>query len=166
MQPSTGRGLEARAHIQDFDSATSVEPHWGYADRVVPCTNDAGSCEYLDVVYESHDRGMIYVGVLWLTFVAVFLAWGVIRVVSAKKSAREGGISKLLRAVGAGTRHYTLPESIRPIFGRTTRLQVIILGLLAGYLLIWNHVGIVYDIWITPVSDMDGVYNTRTSLGP
>lgn len=37
--------LVARQHIQDEAAATSVEAHWGYADRVVPCVVDAGSCK-------------------------------------------------------------------------------------------------------------------------
>jgi ferric-chelate reductase len=52
------------------------------------------------------------------------------------------------------------------IFGRTTRLQLLTLAALAGYLLIFSFVGITYNTWITPVSDMPGVYNTRSSIGP
>jgi hypothetical protein len=42
--------LKAR-HIQVADNTSYYVPHWGYVDRVLPCTNDAGSCEYLDAVY-------------------------------------------------------------------------------------------------------------------
>ena len=52
------------------------------------------------------------------------------------------------------------------IFGRTTRLQVLVLSALSGYLLIFSFVGIVYNTWVTPVSKMPGVYNTRASIGP
>lgn len=45
--------IEAR-HIQMADNTSTMEPHWGYVARVLPCTNDAGSCEYLDSVYVSH----------------------------------------------------------------------------------------------------------------
>jgi hypothetical protein len=38
-------------HIQVADNTSYYVPHWGYVDRVLPCTNDAGSCEYLDAVY-------------------------------------------------------------------------------------------------------------------
>lgn len=41
-------------HIQMADDSSMLEPHWGYVDRVLPCTNDAGSCEYLDAVYVSY----------------------------------------------------------------------------------------------------------------
>lgn len=56
--------LDSR-HIQDHSDADGFELHWGYPDRVVPCKNDAGSCAYLDVVYNAHDVGMLYVGILW-----------------------------------------------------------------------------------------------------
>lgn len=45
--------IEAR-HIQMADNTSTMEPHWGYVARVLPCTNDAGSCEYLDAVYVSN----------------------------------------------------------------------------------------------------------------
>jgi hypothetical protein len=54
-------------YIQDFIDANALEPHQDYADRVVPCKNDAGSCQYLDVVYHSHDLGMLYSGIIWAT---------------------------------------------------------------------------------------------------
>ncbi|KAL6856820.1 hypothetical protein J3F83DRAFT_385348 [Trichoderma novae-zelandiae] len=41
--------LSAR-HIQNMSDAAQFEPHWGYADRALPCTNDKGSCEFLDLV--------------------------------------------------------------------------------------------------------------------
>ena len=69
--------LVARAHIQNYSEASAVEPHWGYADRLVPCTSDPGSCLYLDVVYRSHDNGMLYMGIVWATIGAILLVWGV-----------------------------------------------------------------------------------------
>jgi hypothetical protein len=47
--------LLRRAHIQEHSNTSISEPHWGYVDRTLPCTNDAGSCEYLDAVYLMHD---------------------------------------------------------------------------------------------------------------
>ena len=69
--------LVPRVHIQNYSEASAVEPHWGYADRLVPCTSDPGSCEYLDVVYRSHDIGMYYTGIIWATIGAILLVWGV-----------------------------------------------------------------------------------------
>ncbi|KAH6628075.1 putative FAD binding protein [Chaetomium tenue] len=66
-------------HIQNMSEAAALEPHWGYADRAVPCTNDPGSCAYLDVVYGAHDRGMIYTGIFWLTIGGILLVWAISR---------------------------------------------------------------------------------------
>lgn len=161
-------------HIQDLTTAESLEPHWGYADRAVPCTNDPGSCEYLDAVYESHDLGMLYSGILWITLGGIILIWGLFKHASrpsfptapGASNAGKAGLSKVRRSLRTLIRQYLLPDAARLIFGRTTRLQVLLLAALSGYLLVWSFVGIVYNTWVTPVSDMPGVYNTRTSLGP
>ena len=158
--------LSAR-HIQDFGDASTIEKHWGYADRVVPCTNDAGSCEYLDVVYRTADVSNIYSGILWATFLGILLIWGLFRLVV--KSSQSGGhstLGKLVRSLTAVSRRRLLPESVRSIFGRTTRLQVLILTMLTAYLAIWSFVGITYKTWITPVKKHPELHNTRTSLGP
>ncbi|KAL6865494.1 hypothetical protein ACO1O0_001588 [Amphichorda felina] len=177
---SSSIGHVAR-HIQDHDGAQSLEPHWGYADRVIPCTNDPGSCEYLDVVYDSHDIGMVYTGILWLTLGGIIFAWALLRHVGRPDSvstsiildnekqtpihARPGGLRKARHSLAALTRRFLLPDAARPIFGRTTRFQVLVLAALTGYLAIWSFVGITYNTWVTPVADMPGVHNTRTSLG-
>jgi ferric-chelate reductase len=170
-------------HIQDHDAAESTVPHWGYASRVVPCVNDPGSCAYLDVVYGANDIGMVYTGILWLTFAGIIFGWAVIRHVGRPGSsstpttvndnetqapvpAGRGGLHKARESLAAFKRRFFLPDAVRAIFGRTTRFQVSVLAALTGYLTIWSFAGITYNIWITPVSDMPGVYNTRTSLGP
>ncbi|KAH7397275.1 ferric reductase [Pyrenochaeta sp. MPI-SDFR-AT-0127] len=172
--------LLPRAHIQNFSEASAVEPHWGYADRVVPCTNDAGSCAYLDVVYHSHDLGMFYSGILWATLGAILVIWAIGRQflrsqpsgVRLPTDAGEGvtqsrsAFQRLQRAIPALARQYLLPDAARPIFGRVTRTQVLTLLVLTGYLTVFTFVGIVYNTWVTPVKKMPGVYNTRTSLGP
>ncbi|GKT51365.1 ferric reductase transmembrane component 3 [Colletotrichum spaethianum] len=170
----------AARHIQNISEAASIEPHWGYVDRAIPCTNDAGSCAYLDVVYNSHDIGMLYVGILWATIGGILLVWAVGRralpglseedvlraALLEDTRASKGFFNRLRQTISTVTNRYLLPDCIRPIFGRTTRLQVLILTVLAGYLLIFSFVGIVYNTWITPVKKMPGVYNTRVSLGP
>ncbi|PVI00902.1 ferric-chelate reductase-like protein [Periconia macrospinosa] len=170
--------LSAR-HIQDFSTASQVEPHWGYADRIVPCTNDPGSCEYLDAVYHGHDLGMYYTGIIWATIGGVLLIWAIGRRflrthpagvqlpydgegVDSKKSA----LQRLPLAASSFARRYLLPDASRAIFGRVTRTQVLTLIVLCGYLTIFTFVGIVYKKWVTPVKKMPGVYNTRTGLGP
>ncbi|CAN8099905.1 unnamed protein product [Discula destructiva] len=173
--------LHARAHIQNFSDASSLEPHWGYADRVVPCTNDAGSCEYLDVVYHSHDLGMLYTGIFWASILALLLIWGVVRRVTMgpsitvggskaplalEKAPAIGGIERLRRTLSSFRRRHLLPDFAPRLLGHTTRLQVAILLLLGAYLIVLSFIGIVYKTWITPVKASPGVYNTRTSLGP
>lgn len=161
--------------IQDFASAKVTEKHWGYAERVVPCTNDAGSCEYLDVVYGSHDLGMIYTAVLWAVLLSIFGSWAVIRLLArpsknlSDPAEKVGGLSRALRAIATTSRHYLLPELRglgRAIFGRTTRLQVLILAILSGYLLVFSFIGMRFARWDTPVKSSPGLYNIRTTLGP
>lgn len=175
--------LQAR-HIQNYSDAASLEPHWGYVARVLPCTSDAGSCAYLDVVYHSHDLGMMYVGILWATIIGVLFLWMLFRSMlnryrqillsqSDSKEDRErlqpiveSKRKVLLPTLKSSMRHYFLPDAFRPIFGRTTRLQVLILSVMVVYLLIWSFVGIHFATWITPIKNLPNVYNTRTSLGP
>ncbi|GKT60825.1 ferric reductase like transmembrane component [Colletotrichum tofieldiae] len=170
----------AARHIQNMSEAASLEPHWGYADRAIPCTNDAGSCAYLDVVYGSHDLGMLYVGILWAIIGGILLVWAVSRRALPSISEEDvlraslledtrtskSFLNRLRQTISSAMNRYLLPDCIRPVFGRTTRLQVLILSVLAGYLLIFSFIGIVYNTWITPVKKMPGVYNTRVSLGP
>ncbi|KAJ5677557.1 uncharacterized protein N7477_003190 [Penicillium maclennaniae] len=163
--------LDAR-HIQNLSAATTLEPHWGYAERAVPCTNDAGSCAYLDAVYSAHDLGMLYTGIIWSTIGGILLIWAFLRhfghptTSPAPTLPHFSGTERCHRAFAAFIRQYCLPDAPRTIFGRTTRLQVLVLAALAGYLLIFSFVGIVYNTWVTPVSGMEGVHNTRSSIGP
>jgi hypothetical protein len=171
--------LQAR-HIQDFDNTTKTVPYWGYADRIVPCNSDPGSCEYLAVVYGSHANGMYYTGIIWATIGGIFLIWGIARhfarstpsgvqiPLEAGEGAKEKGSSwtRLQKAVPAYARRYLMPDAARPIFGRVSRVQVLTLLVLCGYLTIFTFVGIAYRQWTTPVKKTPGVYNTRTSLGP
>lgn len=174
--------IGARYHIQHPDADSTYEPHWGYAERVLPCTNDIGSCQYLDAVYGAHDRGMIYTAILWATILGVVFVWAVGRrawpspkadtvVPGSEESAAavktpNSTSLRLKRTIASFSRRYLLPDATRAIFGRTTRLQVLVLSILAGYLLIWTHVGITYERWITPVKDHDGLFNVRSGLGP
>lgn len=67
----------SRRHIADpATSNSTIQSHWGYVERILPCTNDAGSCEYLDAVYWMHDVSMLYTFILWAAvgFVLVFIA--------------------------------------------------------------------------------------------
>ncbi|KAI0425404.1 ferric reductase like transmembrane component-domain-containing protein [Xylaria sp. FL1042] len=168
--------LLAPRHIQNYSEADSLEPHWGYLSRAVPCTNDAGSCEYLDLVYHSHDLSILYSGILWSIILGIVFLWTMGRkvwvpsrddgLVSGSISSRKSSITRFTRTLSTYVRGSLLPDAARPIFGRTTRLQVLILAVLAAYLLIFSFAGITYQTWITPVKNYPGLYNTRTSIGP
>ncbi|KAI1138471.1 ferric reductase NAD binding domain-containing protein [Hypoxylon sp. FL0543] len=177
---TTGSQLGAR-HIQNYSEAASLEKHWGYVDRVVPCTNDPGSCAYLDQVYGSHDITMVYSGIFWAIVAGVLLIWTIGRRIFPSPRADELTTSRMdnerlaeinyrrsriRRTAASLIRRYLLPDSVRFIFGRTTRLQVLILTVLAGYLLIFSFVGLTYQTWITPIKNSPGLHNTRTTLGP
>ena len=165
-------------HIQNFSEAESLQHHWGYASRAVPCTNDPGSCEYLDSVYHSHDLGMLYTFIMWAAIGGVLFIWGIGRhFIPLRQSHRyqtagehsavaQGGLYRLSRSIAATFRVYLQPDASRLLFGPVSRLQVLVLLILASYLTVFTFVGIVYKKWVTPVTDMPGVYNTRTGLGP
>lgn len=178
------QGMIAARHIQNFSDADGsvLEPHWGYADRILPCTNDAGSCAYLDLVYDSHDLSMLYSGIFWAAIAGILLLWALGRRVFPSKTADEaitsgakaesqgtqsiGGLERLKRSVSSFRRTYLLPDFAPRILGHVTRLQVLVLFILAGYLTIFSFVGMAYQTWITPVKTSPGLNNTRTSLGP
>ncbi|PWN28676.1 hypothetical protein BDZ90DRAFT_231641 [Jaminaea rosea] len=170
-------------HIQNFSDAATLEPHWGYAMRALPCKNDAGSCEYLDVVYHAHDVGMLYVGILWASIAGVLLLWAVWR--QSSRSSTGGPAYGRLADDEDGTR--PIPSQRRPllsplitftrrhllqrnplpsIFGNASRLQLLILAVLLGYLTLFTFLGITYKTWTTPVKAQPGLYQTRSSLGP
>jgi len=170
--------LEARQHIQNHSAGGDEIFYWGYATRVFPCTNDAGSCEYLDAVYWMHTVSMLYTFILWAVLgglLAIFVFSRAIKP-SRTRSPRlelEGGRSvapmsiftRFWKSKTAALRRLLLPESLQSVFGNVTRLQLVLLAVLSGYLLIFSLVGIVYKTWITPVKNLAGVYNTRTGMG-
>ena len=158
--------------------------YWGYAVRVWPCTNDPGTCEYFEAVYGGHETGMLSTGILVATLLGLLLLFALFRHVWSPPRASETAMmvspmsspedrtstssaSRFFRSIGAAKRQYFLPESfLRPIFGRTTRLQVTILAILTGYLAIFSFAGITYKAWRTPVKGYENLYQTRSGLGP
>ncbi len=147
-----------RAHIQDHDNAAGLETHWGYPDRVVPCVNDQGTCEYLDAVYRMHDLSMLYTFILWAVIGVVLALWVAVRILrprekstelvkgrlrDAEESGSKNGQSsalRLWRAVAATINHYLLPESFTGVFGHVSRVQLVALAGLLAYLLIFSSV--------------------------
>ncbi|KAK2751924.1 hypothetical protein FQN55_008666 [Onygenales sp. PD_40] len=169
--PSVGR-----RHIQDPASAESLIPHWGYPGQVMPCTNDPGSCAYLDAVYWMHDVSMLYTFIMWAVIGGTVLLIFTFRLANprrystakgeleSQRAGKKGSISRAWGAVSATARCWLLPESLVSFFGHVTRLQVVILAVILAYLLIFSLVGIVYKTWITPIKNST-LTNTRTTLG-
>lgn len=141
-----------RQHIQDHAAATSVRVHWGYASRVIPCVNDAGTCEYLDQVYWMHDVSMLYTFIMWAVIGALLALFIFLRIIKPQSRRQprlsigaaeqaESGESSFYRAwrgIQATLRRALLPESLVGWFGRVTRLQLLILAIISGYLLIFT----------------------------
>lgn len=127
--------LQERAHIQDHSSTKEFQGHWGYPDRVLPCTNDAGSCEYLDGVYWMHDVSMLYPFIIWAVIGGILLIVIAFRGLNptSKTSlpARGSGSQSTKKAstyyrgwrgLQASARRWLLPESLVGFFGHVTRL--------------------------------------------
>lgn len=189
--PSSEPALSPR-HIQNLSAASNLEPHWGYAERAVPCTNDPGSCAYLDAVYDAHDRGMVYTGIFWLTLLGLVGGYGLLRLFLRPRNGTAVVVddnqgekrpqseeahpkpasttTRLLHTLHTSTTHHllpTTPRSLHHLLGHTTRLQLLLLTLLVSYLTLFSFLGITYGTWITPIKNQPPtVVNTRTSLGP
>lgn len=169
--------IEAR-HIQMADNMSTLEPHWGYVDRILPCKNDPGSCEYLDAVYHTHDLSMLYTFILWAVIGGLLIILTILHFIKpsgkittevrdSEIQSRANTLSwyyRTWRGTTATFRRFLLPESFVKFFGHVTRLQVLILAILLGYLLIFTFVGEVYKRWITPVKKTN-LFNTRSGLG-
>lgn len=177
--PAERPTLSSRQHIQNFsDPEAAFEPHWGYAERVLPCKNDIGSCEYLDEVYGAHDIGMKYAAIFYGSFLAFLLVFGITRrffpprddlitISKEQQPPKQSTLTRLRHAVASAIRRHLLPHAPVSLFGHATRLQVATLAILIGYLTILSFAGITYKIWRTPIAGQPPtVKNTRSSLGP
>ncbi|KAK3075536.1 hypothetical protein LTR53_001066 [Teratosphaeriaceae sp. CCFEE 6253] len=159
-------------HIQDHDEAnTTLQHHWGYASRVLPCTKDSGTCEYLDAVYSMHDTSMTYTFILWGVLLAVAVLWLFIRgwrMDYADGRVNDGLFESLWAQLMRVRRRWlsvdVQDKASRWLFGRVSRLQLLILAVLLGYLSIFTLVGITYRTWITPIKGSTR-HNIRTGLG-
>lgn len=174
--------LERRQGYQSSNlSEGGLIDYWGFAVRVWPCTNDEGTCEYFEEIYEGHRRGLLYSGILWaavggllLTFAIGRHFWAPRRAfeVPMKNTVSEGGIRRLGNAIAASSRTYLLPDGIRFVFGRVSRLQVLVLGILFSYICVFSFVGVgMGKTWRTPASkvyleDDPDLMQTRSWLGP
>lgn len=138
-------------HIQDEHGAKSLEPHWGYVERVKPCVNDNGTCAYLDLVYHMHDVSMLYTFIFWAVVGGILAIWLAVRLLAplpgssmttdgeaGQKKQKPGIVYRSYRALAASRRRWLLPEAIYSIFGHSSRLQVLILAVLSSYFLIFS----------------------------
>lgn len=139
-------------HIQEADNTSTLQAHWGYPNRILPCTNDAGSCEYLDGVYWMHDISMLYTFIMWaviggLSLIAIALRF--FKPISRQEPRSQdsevqlkpnaaSSYTRIWRGTQAFFRRWLLPESFVGIFGHVSRLQLLVLGILLGYLLIFS----------------------------
>lgn len=131
---STDNALAAR-HIQNDADVEYTIDYWGYAVRNFPCTNDPGSCEYLDSVYGNHQTSMIFTFIFWAVLGAILLAILISRLVRLRRKdgARQSLLYRLVRLTSSTVRRHLMPECSK-VFRYTTRLQVLILALLCVYL--------------------------------
>ncbi|KAH8594555.1 ferric reductase like transmembrane component-domain-containing protein [Bisporella sp. PMI_857] len=168
------------ARMSDMSEGSYMVTHWGYGTVAMPCTTmDSGTCEYMDVIYQNHDHSMLYSGIFWSIIGGVLFLWAIGRRVwrspracevtyldSEKAAEARSQESRSRRTIASYIRSYLLPDSIRPIFGRTTRLQVLVLALIFTYFVVFSFVAIPWKVWKTPVKASPGSYRTRSSLGP
>jgi len=165
-----------RIMIQDFTNATGLVYYWGYGNRILPCKNDAGSCEYLEAIYHGHQLSVLYSWIMWVVIAALLLLALTIqlftrfaptssRIDGESKSASRGGLYRGTRGFLASFRRRLLPESLAGMFGHVSRVQLLALAGICAYLFIFTMVGIVYKKWVTPIKKST-LHNTRTGLGP
>ncbi|USW48599.1 Putative ferric reductase, NAD binding domain, ferric reductase transmembrane component-like protein [Septoria linicola] len=165
MASSNDHVLVARQHIQNHSEANTY--YWAYPSRTLPCTKDAGTCAYLDQVYNGHVLSMEYTFILWGVILGILLLWAISRIWRSGQASH--GASALLFEMGSKLqplrRHFLPDAPMRWLFGRVSRLQVTVLAVMLAYLLIFSLIGISYQTWVTPIPGSTH-YNTRTSLGP
>ncbi|PIG89444.1 ferric-chelate reductase [Aspergillus arachidicola] len=167
-------------HADIPDSGPGVEHHWGYLNRQLPCTSGAEKCAYLDTVYHSHDLSVLYSAILWATILGIVLLCFIghyCNPISRKSTSscvqKEGEIEhrsqssfyRMRRSLGSIYHRYFVQESLTFIFGRTTRFNILVLAILAGYLIIFSFVGIVYKTWYLPVKGTN-LTSTPNGIGP
>lgn len=172
--------LSPRHGSSDNTAGGTVEHHWGYFTRELPCTKDPGNCAYLDAVYGNHDLSMIYSAILWAVILGILVLAGLVHyllpvsrhnvgskmsTVKEKPNTRQSTLYRIRRSVDAILNRYLLPESFTSLFGPTTRLNILVLTILVGYLSIFTFVGITYQTWYSPVEGANP-RTTRVGLGP
>jgi hypothetical protein len=136
MPFNTSDNALAARHIQTDSDVEYTIDYWGYATRNFPCTNDAGSCEYLDSVYGNHQTSMIFTFLLWAVLGAILLVVLLSRLIRPQR--KDGSLLyRLVRLASSTVRRHLMPECSK-VFRYTTRLQVLLLVLLCVYLTVFS----------------------------
>ncbi|KAK0268575.1 hypothetical protein LTR35_015462 [Friedmanniomyces endolithicus] len=158
-------------HIQDPNAANTTRKHyWGYPSRVLPCTKDTGTCEYLDAVYSMHETSMRYAFILWAVLLGIAATWLFIRGWRMTSHERQpsGPLESAWRHLALAKRRWLSPdvasEPLQRLFGHVSRLQLLILTILLAYCLLFSLIGITYRTWLTPLP-ASPLHNTRAGLG-
>ena len=132
--------LHAR-HIQDHATAENSISYWGYASRVMPCTNDAGSCEYLAAVYWMHKVSMLYTFIMWGVLLGIAAVWLVYRGwrMGGPSHSMDTWFDNLADWIGHLRRKYLIQDTpMKWMFGQVSRLQLSILAVFTAYLTIFS----------------------------
>ncbi|KAK0267844.1 hypothetical protein LTR35_016018 [Friedmanniomyces endolithicus] len=158
-------------HIQDPNAAnTTLKHYWGYPSRVMPCTKDTGTCEYLDAVYSMHETSMRYTFILWAVLLGIAAAWLFIRGwrMDEHEKRSSGPFESAWRHLALAKRRWLSTDftskPLQHLFGHVSRLQILILAILLAYLLLFSLTGLTYRTWLTPIP-ASPLHNTRTTLG-
>ena len=126
---ATNTRLAAR-HTQEHSSNDTEIHYWAYPSRVWPCNTDKLNCIYLDAVYSMQTHTTVFSCILWAILSAT------LAIIVADRCFRDGVVAKTLKTF---CRRYLLKESPgRWLFGRVTRVQVMLLLTLSAYLFIFS----------------------------
>lgn len=134
--------LLPRQHIQDHGEANTYHvPHFGYSSRVLPCSSGQGTCEYLDGVYWMHDISMLYSFIMWGVLLGIAVVWVTLR--GWRMGGPEHGLDtwfdKMCDGINTAKRRWLMRDTPwKWLFGRTSRLQVLILVIMCVYLTIFS----------------------------
>jgi hypothetical protein len=137
--------LSPRAHTQSASDKSTFETHWGYVPRILPCTNNRETCEYLDARYGNHDKSMLFNLILWAVIAGLILVAMTLRATksSIRLSSSNGGAAlrtcdRLLAGYNALYRRLLLPESSTFLFGHISRVQILVLLITVIYLIVFS----------------------------
>ncbi|KFY34754.1 hypothetical protein V494_06508 [Pseudogymnoascus sp. VKM F-4513 (FW-928)] len=114
---------------------------------------------------------------MWGVILGILAVWAILRLINPSRKASvpkteletqataypRSAYYRAWRSVAAVKQRYLLPESFTSVFGRVTRIQILILVIILGYLLVFSLVAIVYKTYITPVKGTN-LFNTRTGM--